>query len=154
MLVIICKGGGGASHALPWEPPRQGFRTGVVSEVDVADRMEAGAHRWAVLSWAPPQYDIHLGRPCDSWSRPYSLGFSFWTLQRTHGSSRGPTLSLCSGPFSGEWRGEAGGPAGPHVFISLNSILGIMPFCGQTNRLGGPVVCPQSWDKHMGEPRT
>lgn len=113
MLVIICKGGGGASHASPWEPPRQGFRTGVVSEVDVADRMEAGAHRWAVLSWAPPQYDIHLGRPCDSWSRPYSLGFSFWTLQRTHGSSRGPTLSLCSGPFSGEWRGESWGPCRP-----------------------------------------
>lgn len=43
MLVVICKGGGGAGHASCWEPPRQGFRTGVVSEVDVADRMEAGA---------------------------------------------------------------------------------------------------------------
>ena len=43
MLVVICKGGGGASHASCWEPPRQGFRTGVVSEVDVADWMEAGA---------------------------------------------------------------------------------------------------------------
>ena len=139
--------------------PRPGSPPGRVSglgwcQVDVADRMEAGARRRAVLSWVPAQYDIHLGRPCNSWSRPYSLGFSFWTLQRTHGSSRGPTLSLCSGPFGGEWRGEAGGPAGPHVFISLNSVLGIMPFCGQTNRLGGPVICPQSWGKHVGEPKT
>ena len=145
MLIVICKGGGGVVTPRPGSPPGRvsglGWR-----QVDVADRMEAGARCRAVLSCVPAQHDIHLGCPCDSWSRPYSLGFSFWTLQRTHGSSRGPTLSLCSGPFGGEW--------GPHVFISLNSILGIMPFCGQTNRLGGPVVCPQSWGKHVGEPRT
>lgn len=51
-------------------------------------------------------------------------------------------------------REEKLGPCRPLRVYLLSSVLGATPFCGQTSRLGGQVVCPQPWDKHVGEPRT